>query len=86
LEGSVVAAVRATLLAIGGHDHDTLGSPLALTAHIAASVGWLGAVAGFLALSIAGLTSQDVQTVRAAYLDGRDRVVRACPVEPRLVG
>jgi hypothetical protein len=41
---------------------------LALTAHIASSVGWLGAVAGFLALSVAGLASQDAQTVRAAYL------------------
>ena len=40
----------------------------ALTAHVTASVGWLGAVGGFLALSIVGLTSQDAQTVRAAYL------------------
>src|SRR5215212_10054849 len=40
----------------------------ALTAHVTSSVGWLGAVAGFLALAIAGLTSQDAQTVRAAYL------------------
>lgn len=40
----------------------------ALTAHITSSVGWLGAVAGFLALSIAGLTSRDAQMVRAAYL------------------
>ena len=40
----------------------------ALTAHIACSVGWLGAVAGFLALSIAGLTSESHQLVRAAYL------------------
>ena len=39
-----------------------------LTAHITFAVGWLGAVAGFLALSIAGLISQDAQTVRAAYL------------------
>lgn len=41
---------------------------LALTAHIAASVGWLGAVAGFLACNIAGLTSQNAETVRGAYL------------------
>jgi uncharacterized membrane protein len=41
---------------------------LALTAHVTASVGWLGAVLAFLALSIAGLTSQDPQTVRGAYL------------------
>ena len=40
----------------------------ALTAHVTSSVGWLGAVAGFLALAIAGLTSQDAQLVRAAYL------------------
>jgi hypothetical protein len=40
----------------------------ALTAHVASSVGWLGAVVGFLALAIAGLTSQDGQTVRAVYL------------------
>jgi hypothetical protein len=39
-----------------------------LTAHVTASVGWLGAVAGFLALSITGLSSEDPQTVRAAYL------------------
>ena len=41
---------------------------LALTAHVASSVGWLGAVVGFLALAVAGLTSQDAQLVRAAYL------------------
>ncbi len=39
-----------------------------LTAHVTFAVGWLGAVAGFLALAIAGLTSQDAQLVRAAYL------------------
>ena len=40
----------------------------AITAHVTSSVGWLGAVAGFLALAVAGLTSQDAQIVRAAYL------------------
>jgi hypothetical protein len=40
----------------------------ALTAHVVSSVGWLGAVAGFLALAVAGLTSQSAQTVRASYL------------------
>jgi hypothetical protein len=40
----------------------------ALTAHVTSSVGWLGAVAGFLAFAVAGLTSQDAQMVRAAYL------------------
>jgi hypothetical protein len=37
------------------------------TAHITFTVGWLGAVAGFLALAIAGLTSQDVQIVHSVY-------------------
>lgn len=41
---------------------------LVLTAHITSSVGWLGAVGGFLALAIAGLTTQDAHIVRAAYL------------------
>lgn len=41
---------------------------LALTAHITASVGWIGAVAAFLALAVVGLTSQDAATVRGAYL------------------
>jgi hypothetical protein len=41
---------------------------LALTAHVTSSVGWLGAVAGFLALACAGLTSRDAQMQRAAYL------------------
>jgi hypothetical protein len=41
---------------------------LALTMHVTSSVGWLGAVAAFLALSIAGLSGQDPQMVRAAYL------------------
>jgi hypothetical protein len=40
----------------------------ALTAHVTFSVGWLGAVAAFLALAIAGLTSPDAQMVQAAYL------------------
>jgi hypothetical protein len=40
----------------------------ALTTHVSASVGWLGAIGAFLALSIAGVTSQEPQTVRAAYL------------------
>jgi len=40
----------------------------ALTAHITSSVGLLGSIAAFLALAVAGLTSQDAQIVRAAYL------------------
>ena len=41
---------------------------LALTAHVTSSVGWMGAVACFLALAIAGLTGQQDQAVRGAYL------------------
>lgn len=40
----------------------------ALTAHVTFSVGWLGAIAGFLALAVGGLASEDAQTVRAVYL------------------
>jgi len=40
----------------------------ALTAHVIFSVGWLGAVAGFLALAVVGLTSRHDQTVRSVYL------------------
>jgi hypothetical protein len=39
-----------------------------LTAHVVSSVSWLGAVAAFLALSIAGLGSRDPDIVRGAYL------------------
>lgn len=41
---------------------------LALTAHVASSVGWLGAVVTFLALALAGVVSDDADTVRSAYL------------------
>nr|WP_241251533.1 hypothetical protein [Candidatus Protofrankia californiensis] len=41
----------------------------ALTAHVVSSVGWIGAVGGFLALAVAGLTSTDAETVRACYLE-----------------
>jgi len=40
----------------------------ALTVHVACSVGWLGAVVCSLVIAVAGLSSQNVQTVRAAYL------------------
>src|SRR5216684_4375364 len=40
----------------------------ALTMHVTCSVGLLGTIAGFPALAVAGLTSQDAQMVRAAYL------------------
>jgi uncharacterized membrane protein len=39
-----------------------------LTAHIVSSVGWLGAVAAFLALATAGLTSTDAALVRGVYV------------------
>lgn len=40
----------------------------ALTAHITFSVGWIGAVAGFLALVVAAMTSENAQTLRAAWI------------------
>jgi hypothetical protein len=40
----------------------------ALTLHIVASVGWVGIVAGFLALAVAGLVSSDANLVLASYL------------------
>jgi hypothetical protein len=40
----------------------------ALTAHVTSSVGWLGSVAAFEALAVAGLASQNAHMVRAAYL------------------
>ena len=39
-----------------------------LTAHVAFSVGTLGSVAVFLALTVVGLISRDAQVVRAAYI------------------
>ena len=36
------------------------------TAHVTKSAGWIGAVLGFLALAVIGLTSQDERTVRGA--------------------
>lgn len=41
---------------------------LVLTAHIVSSVGWIGAIAGFLALAVAALTSEETEAVRATYL------------------
>ena len=40
----------------------------ALTTHIVSSVGWLGAVAAFLALAIVGVASDERQTVISAYI------------------
>ena len=41
---------------------------LMLTLHLVASVGWIGAVAAYLALDLAAATSEDPQTLRAAYV------------------
>jgi uncharacterized membrane protein len=41
---------------------------LVLTAHVTSTLGWLGAVLVFLAHAVIGLTAQDPQTVRGAYL------------------
>lgn len=46
----------------------SLTRKFALTTHITFSVGWLGAVAGFFALAVHGLTIQDAQLVRGLYL------------------
>jgi hypothetical protein len=40
----------------------------ALTAHVVASVGWLGTIIAFLALAVVGVTSEDAELVRAVYL------------------
>jgi uncharacterized membrane protein len=40
----------------------------ALAGHLTFSVGWIGAVAGYIALDVAAATSQDAQTLRSAYL------------------
>jgi uncharacterized membrane protein len=40
----------------------------ALAAHITLAVGWIGAVAGYIALDVVAAMSQDAQTLRGAYL------------------
>ena len=40
----------------------------ALAVHITSSVGWIGAVAGYIALDVAAAMGQDAQTLRAAYI------------------
>jgi len=39
----------------------------ALTVHVTFSVGWIGGVVAYLTLGVAAVTSQDAQTVRAAW-------------------
>lgn len=41
---------------------------LALTVHIACSVGWIGAVAAYLVLDLTVATTSNAQTLRASYL------------------
>lgn len=41
---------------------------LALAVHLTLSVGWIGAVAAYMALDVTTVTSRDVQTLRGAYL------------------
>jgi hypothetical protein len=41
---------------------------LALAVHLPLSVGWIGAVAAYVALDVAAATSRDGQTLRAAYI------------------
>jgi hypothetical protein len=45
-----------------------------LVAHITTSVGWLGAVAAYIALDAAAITSRQADTIRAAWL-ARDLIV-----------
>jgi hypothetical protein len=40
---------------------------VALAAHIACSVGWIGGVVAYLTLGVAAVTSQDTGTIRAAW-------------------
>jgi hypothetical protein len=46
-----------------------------LATHLTLSVGWIGAVAAYLALDVATAASQDPQRLRAAYL-GMDLLAR----------
>jgi hypothetical protein len=39
-----------------------------LTLHVSASVGWLGAIAAFLALALSGFQMHDAAILRAAFL------------------
>jgi hypothetical protein len=41
---------------------------VALATHIAIAVGWIGAVAGYVALDVAAATGRDARTLRACYL------------------
>lgn len=49
---------------------------LVLAVHLTVSIGWLGAVAAYMALDVSTVTSQDAQTLRTAYL-GMDLIARS---------
>lgn len=53
----------------------TKARKLALTAHIVASLGWMGAVAAFVVLDITTMPSSNVALLRAAYI-GMDLMTR----------
>jgi len=40
----------------------------ALTLHLIASIGWIGAVVAYLALGVAAASSHDTETIRAAWI------------------
>lgn len=40
----------------------------ALTAHLTVSVGWVGAIVAYLALGLTASTTQDPETIRAAWI------------------
>ena len=40
----------------------------ALSVHLTFSIGWIGAVLMYLALGVAAVTTEDVQTIRAAWI------------------
>lgn len=46
-----------------------------LTVHLTASLGWLGSVAAYLVLAIAGLNGSDTMLVRGSYI-GADLLMR----------
>ena len=41
---------------------------LALTIHLALSLGWIGAVVSYLVLGVSAVSSKDAETVRAAWI------------------
>jgi hypothetical protein len=47
----------------------------ALALHLTLSVGWIGAVAAYIALDVAAAISEDAQTLRTAYL-GMELIAR----------